>query len=508
MRKIFLGILIFYFFVLYGYGQSLSIPEVVIYGEDVSQVLGVPSEEKQTFLKEKWDYLPKEKIYKQEFLSSKKRKKFLLMISPSIGNFSSNLFDFLCAYQRKKGYVLFNEKYNYTKGESYFHKEKNNVSQLTFGYNFKNNVKMDIFSSYNYNQHNLNISGNEEKKFIFFSLSSQKEFKKDLSVFVNIFYEQASLMFGDTTRDYSNGLIIDFSWPYWENNVLDIKLRRTSEKLINRRNTYGAEISNKWRVFPSFNFKVGVRFKDINKPIKDSLISPLISFSVNFDKSLELYTEYFNDLELFSFRKLYLNNKWIKVNTFLKPQKTTFVLNSGIRFIKDLNKLNIKISEKKFKHFVRIVDNGNTGTPENIGDISLIQITSSFSREKKFFYGIDYVWSYISQKERDYIPYLPVHSLSGYLGLDTKKLFVKLETVSSTKRYFSTTNSDNLSAYIIFNLESIYSILQNFKLKLNIENILSQKYTLRYGYPMSEPIVMFQLIWHFSAPVSEADENK
>ena len=98
MRNTFLSVLIFYNSISFGFAQSLSIPEVVIYGEDVSKISGIVSEGKEMFLKEKWMYLPREQILKENLFSQAKGKNFFLQINPGVGNFSSRLFEILSSF--------------------------------------------------------------------------------------------------------------------------------------------------------------------------------------------------------------------------------------------------------------------------------------------------------------------------------------------------------------------------------------------------------------------------
>jgi len=203
--------------------------------------------------------------------------------------------------------------------------------------------------------------------------------------------------------------------------------------------------------------------------------------------------------ELLPFRpeELYYEQKYVKPNIVLPPQKVNKGEFNGMFLIQRRSESGFYLKSFKFKAKVTYEDNnnfynyvqdlsgGDVIMPEiihtksvlsnNEGSVNFVLYSFVVSLSLGYIYG-----KYMSD---EFITYRPMHRVTSSLSLNFDKWNITWDNNYSSSVYVDTARNDKLSGALIGSLALSVKVVESTFLNIKMNNLYNEHYSYRDGYP-------------------------
>ncbi|MCL1911636.1 MAG: hypothetical protein FWG13_05475 [Leptospirales bacterium] len=202
--------------------------------------------------------------------------------------------------------------------------------------------------------------------------------------------------------------------------------------------------------------------------------------------------------ELLPFRpeELYYEQRYIKPESFLPPQKVNKVELNGTFLIQRKSESGFYLKSFKFKTRAAYEDNNNfynyvqvpsedviiPGTVHAESVLSSNESSANFVLYS-FVLSLSLGYTYTKYISNEFITYRPMHKLTSSLSLGSDNWNVTWGNNYSGSVYVDATNGDKLSGVLIGSLGLSAKVVESTFLNIKINNLYNAHYSYRDGYP-------------------------
>lgn len=275
-------------------------------------------------------------------------------------------------------------------------------------------------------------------------------------------------------------------------NPLSVGLRTYQDKVSGedeRFYTFLYAESNSFLIKP-FLFDVGVELNGNDKKILEQ-VDFLLRCSSPWGEKVTLFAAVERELHIPTYRELYLESKYWRVNSGLEPERIMKYQLGAHRQLTETSFLKATLFVKDVEDLIiwRLEDTSDTlYKPTNMeealfwgGELSL-----TYTLANRFVQTLNYQFTEAEGKEKDdHVPHLPVHKVEVQVGYTDGELGIDLGGQYVSSRYAADQGEEKLDSYVLLNLRASEKIGENLTLFLEGENLLDKKdVEERKGYPL------------------------
>jgi len=475
---------------------AFELPEVVIIGEDQSRV--IRGAEKEVLIDRPF-------LKKVEVGLEPMGKTFPLLFPPQKKDL--NITEFSFAYGRfdslkanlshgrqikdRAHYILGIGKYK-TDGEFPDRWYDEDTAFLELGFKPAERLDLKIATSGLLKDYRLSNSPDTQKvDLLNMELGLENRIGEQTSLGFQVSGQIAHLKNTGKAKGETGGVRLQARVGLAEKNSLNIEAQLYQEtlNLNSDRRRYSVtafSLTDEFLLFDRLWVNLGLEYKDKSEPLT-SFLYPIARFSYELLPNFNVWVRYKPELAIPIFSDLYIDNDYVAVNLDLLPQKKTFSLEEGMEYKFTENFYgNISFFQRKFRNFIALSDDGTIGNFANISDVFSqgLDVLFVYNWGEDFTHRLRYVYDKTEDEDRpdEKVPYVPYHSLEISSQYTYGRLGIELSLLMQSERYYN--RSLSLPFYWALGTEVSLRVTEEFLLFLQGENLLEEKYSLRFGYPL------------------------
>jgi len=475
---------------------AFELPEVVIIGEDQSKVV-IGGERKalidEPFLKkEELGWEPMGKLFPPLYLPQKKYLN-ITEFSFAYGRFNWLKSNLTHGRQlRDRAYYLLGITKDKIDGEFPGRRYNEDSGFLELGLKPREKIDLKMVATGLFKDYRLSNSAETQKvDKLNLELGVESTIGQKASLGCQFFGQIANLKNSSKARSEIGGAGLEVRFSLAEKNSLNLEAKLYQERLrlgSEGRRYFISSFSlvDEFLLFDRLWVDLGLGYRDKSKP-STSFLYPMARFSYELVPNFNLWVRYRPDLTIPSFDELYIDNDYLGVNLDLLPQKRRFALEEGMeyKFTENLSG-SISFYQRKFANFISFSDDGTRGHLDNIPNVYSEGIETSFAYAigENFVQDLRYVYEETENEDEpdEKVPYRPCHSLRSSSQYAYGPLSMELLISMRSRRYYD--RSHSLPFYWTLGTGISYSIAKEFLIFIQGENLLQEKYSERFGYPL------------------------